>query len=161
MPLLMTPKDRLPFWVLLAVPVFSGPVLDIAERYNPETGYVIIPLGLDALTVRPMDWLVFWAGVGLPFGALAWLALREYPGRISLLTVNRDRPYWTMGLSVVCLFAIVSVSGPIWPVSGRPAWASIWVIRSLAWAYWFLAICSALVISNAFARPGPATPGAA
>ena len=43
MPLLVTPKNRLPLWIWLAVLVISGPLLDIGERYNPSTGYVSHP----------------------------------------------------------------------------------------------------------------------
>ena len=157
---LVTPRSRLPFWALLAVLVVSGPLLDIGEHYNPETGYVYKPFGLDALTVRPIDWLALWTLLGLPLVVVTWLALREYPGSVSLLSVNRKRPYWTLGLSITCVVAIVSVSQAVWSSTSRPLWAGVWAIRSLAWAYWFLLIRSALVVSNAFAKPAPVTKSA-
>jgi hypothetical protein len=161
MSLLVTPKNRRPFWILLAVLTLSGPMLDIGERYNPATGYVDIPLGLDALTVRPLDWLAFWVALSLPLVALTWLALREYPGRVSLLSVNRTRPYWTIGVSIACVVALLLVTGPIWTSSDRRHWAGTWAFRSLAWAYWFLSIRSALVVSTAFAKAGSISRGAA
>ncbi len=142
----MTPGRGLWLWVLLAALVLSGPLFDLGEYpYLPETGYLYVPLGLDALTVRPVEWLLLWVVLGTPLALVTWLALRAYPGSISLLSSNRAKPYWTLAVSGVCALAVVQVLGEALEGDHSRFWTGVRLLRALLSIYWLLSIRALLV----------------
>lgn len=142
----MTPGRGLWLWVLLAALVLSGPLFDLGEYpYLPETGYLYVPLGLDALTVRPLEWLLLWVVLSTPLALVTWLALRAYPGSISLFSSNRVKPYWTLGVSGVCALAVVPVLGEAFEGDHSRFWTGVRLLRALLSIYWLLSIRALLV----------------
>jgi len=142
----MTPGKSLWLWVLLAALVLSGPLFDLSEYpYLPETAYLYVPLGLDTLTVRPLEWLLLWVVLSTPLALVTWLALRDYPGSISLLGMNRLKPYWTLGLSGACVLATIPVLGEAFEGEHDRLWTGVRLLRAMFWIYWLLSIRALLV----------------
>lgn len=107
------------------------------------------------------SWEIFWrwhlplfvavlAAFAPVFALLIWLALRDYPGRVSLLTFNRVRPVWTITWSLpLGGLAMVLVGDAL----VRLRWGLVaGGVYDLIWAYLVLCLRCSVVHGRLFAQ---------
>ena len=132
---------------LALVSLLAQPAVETVY-YRTSLGRGMYPTNADSVAIPITQFLAAWL-IALPvLVAFIWFALREYPGRISFLAFNANRPVWStvwsvllgLGAGSFLLFAIQSALR-LYPLD---------VVDALLSTYLLLCFRSSLVYSTAF-----------
>ena len=152
-----TPKTRTNLIILAIVLYLTAPFVEW-YFYANELVRDSFPSNADSIAIPLFQFAIGWV-LGAPIAALLiWLALRGYPGSVSLFSFNRVRFVWSaiwtllFGYLIVeeLAFAIVSIQ------KSQP----FDVIQALLLAYLMLCLRSSLIYSNLFSRQKTLSPPA-
>lgn len=145
--MLKTPKNRISVIILAVALYLTAPLVEWFY-YTTELERGSFPVEADSIGL-PFGMFMFGWLVGAPVAALLiWLALRSYPGSVSLFSFNSERPYWSVFWSV--LFAVPMFYDLFFAVESVYRLQPLDVVQALLAAYLLLCLRSSIVYSKMF-----------
>lgn len=145
--MLKTPKSRASVIALALALYLTAPVVEWFY-YTTELDRGSFPVDADSIGLPLGMFMVGWL-VGAPLAALLiWLALRSYPGRVSLFSFNGERPYWSLLWSA--LFAVPMFYDLFFAVESVYNLQPLDVVQATLLAYLLLCLRSSIVHSDLF-----------
>lgn len=157
--MLRTPKNRISVAASAAVLYLTAPIIEWFY-YSTELARGSYPVNADSIGLPISLFTIVWL-IGLPLvAALIWLALRSYPGSVSLFGFNAARPYWSVVWSV--LFAYLVFQDVFFCVQSAFLGNPLDVAQSGLMAYLLLCLRSSIVYGGwSFSRSKIAAVGEA
>lgn len=146
--LLNTPKHRATLWILADVAwIAISPAAALYFGRQQRNG--AYPLDADSIGL-PIVGIALWVLVlSLPLNFFWWFLLRDYPGKVSLLTSGKEIKTGPVALGMLGLaFAISCFAASVWAIVGNAVEV---VPVFLMWSYVTLAMRAAYL--GAHSRP--------
>ena len=145
--MLKTPKNRITVILIAATLYITAPMVEwFFYSTELDRGHFAVTndsIGLP-FSIFMRGWLL-----GMPFAALLiWLALCSYPGRVSLISFNGARLYWSIFWSL--LFAVPVFYSFFFAIESVYRLEPLDVLQSFLSAYLLLCLRSSIIYSGLF-----------
>ncbi len=149
MTILHTPKRKAILWVLALVSLLAQPAIEtVYYRTSLERG--MYPTNADSIGIPIAQFFMAWI-VALPLlVTFIWFALREYPGKVSFLAFNVNRPIWSSVWSA--LLGLAAASFIVFAAQSAVRLYPLDVVNAVLSTYLLLCFRSSLVYSTAFTK---------
>jgi hypothetical protein len=144
-----TPKAKRTVWLLAVVSILAEPIVEVVY-YTTNLRRGAYPVNADSIAIPIYQFTFGWL-VTLPVVlAFVWFVLRDYPGSVSFLAYNTERPVWSFLWSAVLLLLVASY---VWfAVQSITRGFPLDVAAALLSIYLLLCFRSSIVFSRAFVR---------